>query len=152
MANPKKIISGVIIADEIIKSVGQFANDEIRRQNKKRDEVIELPNVVDLMINNALEQLNKKGFEAEMILVKKPKKEYAKLQANMVVKMSPNPTLLHKSFLPTTLIKLYYLNEEIIAESKNLIITVQEKQKKRNKKIAHAVDVKRVKNIVPKRK
>ncbi len=145
-------IKSVIIADELIKSVGQFASDELKRQNKKRSEEIELPNVIELKITSAIEQLNKKGFEAEAIPAKNPRKEYASLEANVVVKMNPTPTLIHKNFLPGKLIKLYYVNETIIEESKLLKEAYQAKKVEKDKKVAKMLDVKKIKKVIPKKK
>lgn len=134
MSKTKNIATIAILANDVLKLGTHFISDELRRQSKKRDEVVELPNVIELKLNNAIDQLKKKGFEVEAIVINTPKKSYANLEVNTVVKMKPTPSMAHKKFLPKTLIKLYYVNDNIISEAKILKDAHESKKHKKIKK------------------
>ncbi|MBF0787436.1 MULTISPECIES: PASTA domain-containing protein [unclassified Streptococcus] len=92
--------------------------DKVLEQNyQKKNRLVQLPNVVDMDIVEAQTHLEEQGFVVSKILAK-PHQRYAKKQANEVVAMLPKSGNME----PGTLIKLYYVSQDVIEASDQTIV------------------------------
>ncbi|MGT2715697.1 PASTA domain-containing protein [Streptococcus respiraculi] len=87
--------------------------DKVLEQNyQKKNRLVRLPNMVDMNIKEAQEHLEELGFVVSKILAK-PHQRYAKREVDEVVAMTPKSGSLE----PGALVKLYYVNQDVIEES-----------------------------------
>lgn len=91
--------------------------DKVLEQNyRRKNRLVHLPNVVDMNLLEAQEHLEERGFVVSKILAK-PHQRYAKKHADEVVAMIPKPGNME----PGTLVKLYYVSQDIIEASDQTI-------------------------------
>lgn len=83
-------------------------------------ETIDLPVLAGMMLDDALELLEKKGFTASKVIAE-PRKDWANKTVGLVVDNDPKPSLLTKVGKQGTVIRVFYLTEEVIAQSQALI-------------------------------
>ncbi|EGP4986441.1 MULTISPECIES: PASTA domain-containing protein [Enterococcus] len=118
--------------------------------NKKDSNKIKMPNLIDVSVEDAIKIASKKELHAVKILAT-PKSSYANLSKNMVVYTDPKPNKTVKD-----LIKLYYLDDKVIEQSKSLkqeeLLAAKEREeskqkKKEDQKVAMKKNVDKSKNI-----
>ena len=118
-------------------AVATQAEPLIEKAIEKHKEFIEehicLPDVIDMNVKEAQVELEEKGFKVVAIEAPIAKKKYANRALDVVVDMKPRPTPIQKHFLPETLVKIYYVDQKIIEESKELLKQVHEKNKERKR-------------------
>lgn len=112
-----------------------------QRQEKKKS-LVKIDNVIDLPIDEARTFLESKGFIVSTILAK-PNKKLSQSRPNEVVKMFPKPGKQSKG----SLVKLFYVNDDIIETSRELI----REETRRKEEINHSINesIKNIKNIIP---
>ncbi|EGO9940322.1 PASTA domain-containing protein [Enterococcus faecium] len=118
--------------------------------NKKDSNKIKMPNLIDVSVEDAIKIASKKELHGVKILAT-PKSSYANLSKNMVVYTDPKPNKTVKD-----LIKLYYLDDKVIEQSKRLkqeeLLAAKEREeskqkKKEDQKVAMKKNVDKSKNI-----
>ena len=108
-----------IIGDTVQAAV-PILNKALDRQHEKNLSQIQVPNVIDLDVEEAKRHLEEIGFRVTLTLVK-PNKKYRQetTRDNEVVAMIPKAGKFDKG----SLIKLYYINQEII-DASNQEVTI----------------------------
>ena len=98
-------------------------------------DLLDLPNVKGTAVKAAQKILQTTGFKVELELLK-AKKSYATLEAGIVIDMSPSPTLISKQAKRGTTVKIKYINDEVVMESKKLATEAEKRVKDRQQKIS----------------
>ena len=108
-----------IIGDTVQATV-PILDKALDRQHEKNLSQIQVPNVIDLDVEEAKRHLEETGFRVTLTLVK-PNKKYRQetTRDNEVVDMIPKAGKFDKG----SLVKLYYINQEII-DASNLEVTI----------------------------
>ena len=108
-----------IIGDTVQATV-PILDKALDRQHEKNLSQIQVPNVIDLDVEEAKRHLEETGFRVTLTLVK-PNKKYRQetTRDNEVVDMIPKAGKFDKG----SLIKLYYINQEII-DASNQEVTI----------------------------
>lgn len=96
--------------------------------------IIEKENVVHLDINDAQVYLEQRHFNVSRI-VAEPNSKWATLHPNQVVNMSPKAGRVRIG----SLVKLYYITEDILEESKTLLLSKSEKSKARQQRLTEVL-------------
>ncbi|MGQ9412587.1 PASTA domain-containing protein [Streptococcus pluranimalium] len=106
---------------------------------------VKIDNVVNLPLEEARQHLKNQGFTVSSIPAKpaKPAKKYATARENEVVQMSPKSG----KHLKGSLVKLYYVDLDIIAASQELIDDETRRTVERNQTISDTFE--NVKNVIP---
>ncbi|HEL2576080.1 TPA: PASTA domain-containing protein [Streptococcus suis] len=102
------------IIGDTVQAAAPIVDKALDRQHEKNLSQIQVPNVIDLDAEEAKRHLEEIGFRVTLTLVK-PNKKYSQetTRDNEVVDMIPKAGKLDKG----SLIKLYYINQEIIDAS-----------------------------------
>lgn len=103
------------ILSDTIKSTTPLVEKAMDRRFESQQQLVDLPNLIDLNISEAKETLEELGFKVVTIAAKADKK-FSKNKAEELVKMEPKPGRVRQGIV----VKLYYVTEEIVEESKNL--------------------------------
>lgn len=110
-------ISNLLVNSEsvskIVETAAPIIKENLDRYHENQKKLIPLSNVVNLTITDAKKHLESLGFSVNILLAE-PNNRFSKLSSDTVVKMEPKSGKLPKG----ALIKLYYVNEEIIEQSK----------------------------------
>lgn len=101
---------------------------------KKKQTYTQLDNVVHLDINDAQVYLEQRHFNVSRI-VAEPNSKWATLHPNQVVNMSPKAGRIRIG----SLVKLYYITEDILEESKTLLLSKSEKSKARQQRLTEVL-------------
>lgn len=99
------------------------------------DGEVELPILKDMMIDDAISLVEKKGLLPAKVLAK-PKLEFAKEKSGTVVDSDPKPNFLNKVAKTGTTIRIIYLDETVIAESLELLA----KEETKRQEFQHNID------------
>ena len=108
------------IIGDTVQAAAPIVDKALDRQHEKNLSQIQVPNVIDLDAEEAKRHLEEIGFRVTLTLVK-PKKKYRQetTRDNEVVAMIPKAGKFDKG----SLIKLYYINQEII-DASNQEVTI----------------------------
>ncbi|NQP19273.1 PASTA domain-containing protein [Streptococcus suis] len=108
------------IIGDTVQAAAPIVDKALDRQHEKNLSQIQVPNVIDLDAEEAKRHLEEIGFRVTLTLVK-PNKKYRQetTRDNEVVDMVPKSGKLDKG----SLIKLYYINQEII-DASNQEVTI----------------------------
>ncbi|HEM3672526.1 TPA: PASTA domain-containing protein [Streptococcus suis] len=108
------------IIGDTVQAAAPILDKALDRQHEKNLSQIQVPNVIDLDVEKAKRHLEEIGFRVTLTLVK-PNKKYRQetTRDNEVVDMIPKAGKFDKG----SLIKLYYINQEII-DSSNQEVTI----------------------------
>ena len=108
------------IIGDTVQAAAPILDKALDRQHEKNLSQIQVPNVIDLDVEEAKRHLEEIGFRVTLTLVK-PKKKYRQetTRDNEVVDMIPKAGKFDKG----SLIKLYYINQEII-DASNQEVTI----------------------------
>ena len=108
------------IIGDTVQAAAPIVDKALDRQHEKNLSQIQVPNVIDLDVEEAKRHLEEIGFRVTLTLVK-PKKKYRQetTRDNEVVDMIPKAGKFDKG----SLIKLYYINQEII-DASNQEVTI----------------------------
>ena len=108
------------IIGDTVQAAAPIVDKALDRQHEKNLSQIQVPNVIDLDAEEAKRHLEEIGFRVTLTLVK-PKKKYRQetTRDNEVVDMIPKAGKFDKG----SLIKLYYINQEII-DASNQEVTI----------------------------
>ncbi|MGT2925580.1 PASTA domain-containing protein [Streptococcus cuniculipharyngis] len=107
------LLDTVDIVSKVTDSTIPIIDKALDRRHEKQSRLIRLDNLIHMDVLEAKAHLENQGFTVSTILAK-PSKAYQTARLNEVVAMSPKG-----GNLPTgSLIKLYYINQEVIDESK----------------------------------
>ncbi len=112
------------------------------QRHEKQMSLIKIDNVVNLPLEEAKEHLERQGFVVSAILAK-PSKKLAQVRLNEVVQMFPKSG----KHLKGSLIKLYYVDLDVINASQELIDEETRRIVERNQTIADSFES--VKNVIP---
>ncbi|MFA9467300.1 PASTA domain-containing protein [Streptococcus sp. E24BD] len=99
------------------------------------DGEVDLPVLAGMMLDDVLELLEKKGFTASKVIAE-PRKDWANKTVGLVVDNDPKPNLLTKVTQQGTVIRVFYLTEEVIAQSQALVDKDKAQQEQLQKVIA----------------
>lgn len=102
------------VIGDTVQAAAPIVDKALDRQHEKNLSQVQVPNVIDLDAEEAKRHLEELGFRVTLTLVK-PNKKYRQetTRDNEVVDMIPKSGRLDKG----SLIKLYYINQEIIDAS-----------------------------------
>ncbi|HFI0762980.1 TPA: PASTA domain-containing protein [Streptococcus suis] len=108
------------IIGDTVQAAAPILDKALDRQHEKNLSQIQVPNVIDLDVEKAKRHLEEIGFRVTLTLVK-PNKKYRQetTRDNEVVDMIPKAGKFDKG----SLIKLYYINQEII-DASNQEVTI----------------------------
>ncbi|WP_392452635.1 PASTA domain-containing protein [Streptococcus parasuis] len=108
------------IIGDTVQAAAPIVDKALDRQHEKNLSQIQVPNVIDLDVEKAKRHLEEIGFRVTLTLVK-PNKKYRQetTRDNEVVDMIPKAGKFDKG----SLIKLYYINQEII-DASNQEVTI----------------------------
>ena len=108
------------IIGDTVQAAAPILDKALDRQHEKNLSQIQVPNVIDLDVEEAKRHLEEIGFRVTLTLVK-PNKKYRQetTRDNEVVDMIPKAGKFDKG----SLIKLYYINQEII-DASNQEVTI----------------------------
>ena len=108
------------IIGDTVQAAAPIVDKALDRQHEKNLSQIQVPNVIDLDVEEAKRHLEEIGFRVTLTLVK-PNKKYRQetTRDNEVVDMIPKAGKFDKG----SLIKLYYINQEII-DASNQEVTI----------------------------
>ena len=108
------------IIGDTVQAAAPIVDKALDRQHEKNLSQIQVPNVIDLDVEEAKRHLEEIGFRVTLTLVK-PNKKYRQetTRDNEVVAMIPKAGKFDKG----SLIKLYYINQEII-DASNQEVTI----------------------------
>ncbi|MDY3024573.1 PASTA domain-containing protein [Streptococcus hyovaginalis] len=112
------------------------------QRHEKQMSLIKIDNVVNLPLEEAKEHLERQGFVVSAILAK-PSKKLAQVHLNEVVHMIPKSG----KHLKGSLVKLYYVDLDVINASQELIDEETRRIVERNQTIADSFES--VKNVIP---
>ena len=112
------------------------------QRHERQMTLVKIDNVVNLPLEEARQHLKNQGFTVSSIPAK-PAKKYATARENEVVQMSPKSG----KHLKGSLVKLYYVDLEIIAASQELIDDETRRTVERNQTISDTFE--NVKNVIP---
>ncbi|MGV3028191.1 PASTA domain-containing protein [Streptococcus hyovaginalis] len=112
------------------------------QRHEKQMSLIKIDNVVNLPLEEAKEHLERQGFVVSTILAK-PSKKLAQVHLNEVVHMIPKSG----KHLKGSLVKLYYVDLDVINASQELIDEETRRIVERNQTIADSFES--VKNVIP---
>ncbi|MGT2907577.1 PASTA domain-containing protein [Streptococcus dentiloxodontae] len=101
------------IIGRAIENTSPIIQKELDRRHARKSALLTLDDVRHLDVNLAKEHLESKGFTVITVLAKASQR-WSRSRCNEVVRMVPRAG----KVAPDSLIKLYYLNEELLAESK----------------------------------
>ncbi|HGI4296004.1 TPA: PASTA domain-containing protein [Streptococcus agalactiae] len=107
---------------------------ELDRRHEKKQTYTQLDNVVHLDINDAQVYLEQRHFNVSRI-VAEPNSKWTTLHPNQVVNMSPKAGRVRIG----SLVKLYYITEDILEESKTLLLSKSEKSKARQQRLTEVL-------------
>lgn len=109
------------IIGDTVQAAAPIVDKALDRQHEKNLSQIQVPNVIDLDAEEAKRHLEEIGFRVTLTLVKPNKKKYRQetTRDNEVVAMIPKAGKFDKG----SLIKLYYINQEII-DASNQEVTI----------------------------
>lgn len=124
-----------------------FVNQGVINSSRKTRE---LPNVVGMPLERAVLLLEEAGFLVAPVLMM-PKKENVKKQVGQVIKMTPTPSLTSKHFKKGNIIRLNYVDEAVMQESKELLQAHRQKLIKQSDRISGTL-IKAKGKLIPKRK
>lgn len=124
-----------------------FVNQRVINSSRKKGE---LPNVVGMPLEGAVLLLEEAGFVVALVLLS-PKKEHVKWQIGQVIKMTPAPNLASKHVKKGNIIRLSYVDEVVMQESKELLQDHRQKLIKQGDKISGTL-IKAKGKLTPKRK
>ena len=108
------------IIGDTVQATAPIVDKALDRQHEKNLSQIQVPNVIDLDVEEAKRHLEETGFRVTLTLVK-PNKKYRQetTRDNEVVDMIPKAGKFDKG----SLVKLYYINQEII-DASNQEVTI----------------------------
>ncbi len=108
------------IIGDTVQAAAPILDKALDRQHEKNLSQIQVPNVIDLVVEEAKRHLEEIGFRVTLTMVK-PNKKYRQetTRDNEVVDMIPKAGKFDKG----SLIKLYYINQEII-DASNQEVTI----------------------------
>lgn len=110
-----------LIGEEVFRKVAwPYVKEAVDRHQESRKDRVFVPDVLDLKLTDARNYLEKEGFVVHSILAR-PQNKYQDLAADTVVSTSPRSGKVKAG----SLIKLYYVNEEIINESRTMVTLPQ---------------------------
>lgn len=112
------------------------------QRHEKQMSLIKIDNVLNLPLEEAKEHLERQGFVVSAILAK-PSKKLAQVHLNEVVQMIPKSG----KHLKGSLVKLYYVDLDVINASQELIDEETRRIVERNQTIADSFES--VKNVIP---
>ena len=142
----KKLVSVIptttAIISKAIDNGRPIIEKHLEERQKKRLSLVKLDNVVHLPRQEARRHLENLGFVVSEILAK-PTPKYASARSDDVVKMVPRSGKHPKA----SLIKLFYVNLEVIEASQELIDDETRRIVERNQTIADSFE--NVKNVIP---
>lgn len=108
------------IIGDTVQAAAPILDKALDRQHEKNLSQIQVPNVIDLVVEEAKRHLEEIGFRVTLTLVKPNKKYHQETtRDNEVVDMIPKAGKFDKG----SLIKLYYINQEII-DASNQEVTI----------------------------
>lgn len=122
----KRIIGGLtkIAVGTIDQKLLAEATKLVNNQLEKRKGYLHVPDVVSLPITEAGEALEKYGFNYGKFKVT-PQAKYANLLPNVVFKVKPR---IGSAVPPDTFIKVYFADQQVIADSQQLAAAAAEKK------------------------
>ncbi|MFM1514335.1 hypothetical protein ABGF49_00985 [Helcococcus ovis] len=111
----KKIKENPEIAMETLKVASSAVAGIFLGIKNSKDKYVRVPDVRDLLVSDAKKVLSELGFDVHLIL-DKPNARYANERVEEVTRVVPNS----KKLVKGSLIKVYYLDNFGLEESKNL--------------------------------
>ncbi|MFM1525334.1 MULTISPECIES: hypothetical protein [Helcococcus] len=123
----KKIKDNPEIAMETLKVASSAVAGVFLGIKNTKDKYVKVPDVRDLLISDAEKVLSDLGFDVHVIL-DKPNAKYANERIEEVTKILPNS----KKLVKGSLIKIYYLDEDGVEESKKLADVQNHKRENSN--------------------
>lgn len=105
---------GKVVRESLVKLY--YLNDQVISASQETGALV---NVTGIEVQRAQEILRDKGLMAELVLMK-PHRKYRNEVPNVVLDMVPKPSLILKKLKPGTLVKLRYIDQEGLQESKVL--------------------------------
>lgn len=103
----------VEIVGKITDKAAPIVDKHLERQHSYKKSLVAIPNLMDVEASQAKQHLEKLGLQV-ILLLAKPHKKYVKANAGEVVAMMPRSGKVP----PGTLVKVYYVDDWVIAESK----------------------------------
>lgn len=114
-----------------IENTRPIIEKELDRRHTYKNSLVRLDNVIHLNIDEAKEFLEHKGFKVVTVLAQ-PSTKYIDYERHQVVKMVPTSG----KYTENTLVKLYYINDTILAKSHDLSLEKQIKKQEQQDKLA----------------
>lgn len=114
-----------------IENTRPIIEKELDRRHTYKNSLVRLDDVIHLDINEAKEFLEHKGFKVVTVLAQ-PSIKYVDFERHQVVKMLPSSG----KYTENTLVKLYYVNDTILAKSQDLSLEKQIKKQEQQDKLA----------------
>ena len=108
-------VSSIDFAGDIIKEAAPMIEKSLDRRYEKKQSLVQLPNVIDIDVDKASSIIEDTGFKV-VTLQAKPNVRYANNKNNEVVMTEPKAGPVD----PGSLVKVYYVTEEVIEESNKL--------------------------------
>ncbi|MGT2785285.1 PASTA domain-containing protein [Streptococcus merionis] len=110
MAIPVKgLMKAAKVVAPIVASAAPMVKDVIDQQNEAKKDYIQLPNLVDMRLTDAIGHLERLHFVPQEMLVE-PHKKYLTKKVDYVLQMDPKPG----KYPEGTLVKIYYMNADIL--------------------------------------
>lgn len=97
---------------KVVDNTANIVDKALDRQFEAQQQLIDLPNVVHLPLEQGKAHLEMVGFHVLSVLAK-PDKKWLDKRPDEIVQMEPKPG----KFKPGTLVKLYYVTDDIIEQS-----------------------------------
>ncbi|WP_422802289.1 PASTA domain-containing protein [Streptococcus thoraltensis] len=130
------------IISKTIENGRPIIEKHMEQRHERQMSLVKIDNVVNLTLDEARQHLENQGFVVSSIPAK-PAKKYARARENEVVQMFPKSGKQPKGYL----VKLYYVNLDIINASQELIDEETRRTVERNQAISDTFE--NVKNVIP---
>lgn len=111
------VLGAMDMANNIVKEAAPIVDKALDRQYEHQKNLVKVPNLVDMPLQAAQDYCEEIGLRAVLIELPAHAK-YASYRPNRIIDTDPKPSLLQGGVLKGSLIKLRYIDDETLAESK----------------------------------
>lgn len=141
----KEVIGGTVLgamdmANNIVKEAAPIVDKALDRQYEHQKNLVKVPNLVDMPLQAAQDYCEEIGLKAVLIELP-PHAKYASYRPNRIIDTEPKPNLLQGGVLKGSLIKLRYIDEETLAESKLKVKKEHQKKVENQQKLLKQLPV-----------
>ena len=115
------------VTGNLIQSGADVVNNQLDEHNKRHSDDVRVPDIIDLSLNQTKDLLNDLNIKHDFIVID-PSTKLASQKVDTVIKTVPKAN----TVLPANgFIKIYYMNNEVLEQSKELLKAVNERKQSR---------------------